>query len=104
METITELPKARVNAKVNPDGTKELSSNAPLGSHSRDKGITGQTQDQTGEVAIGEIPLIDISRSSGETSKKLVDVDVLPKDKQNRTKTQPNLSEAQQKHPGPRAP
>ncbi|CAK9147756.1 unnamed protein product [Ilex paraguariensis] len=36
-----ELPKARVNAKVNPDGTKELSSNAPPGTHSRDKGKTG---------------------------------------------------------------
>ncbi|CAK9170896.1 unnamed protein product [Ilex paraguariensis] len=101
---ITKLPEARVNAKVNPDGTKELSSNAPLGSHLIDKGITGQTQVQTGEVAIGEIPLADISRSSGETSKKPIDVDVLPKDKQNWTKTQPNLSEAQQKHHEPRTP
>ncbi|CAK9175408.1 unnamed protein product [Ilex paraguariensis] len=101
---IIELPEARVNAKVNLDGTKELSSNASLGSHSRDKGITGQTQVQTGEVAIGEIPIANKSRSSGETSKELVDVNVLPKDKQSPEKTQPNLPEAQQKHPGPRAP
>ncbi|CAK9147872.1 unnamed protein product [Ilex paraguariensis] len=98
-----ELPEARVNAKVNPDGTKELSSNGPHGSHSRDKGKTGQAQVQTAEVAIGETPSADKSKSSGETSKKAVDVDVLPKDKKYPTKSQPYLPEAQQKQLGPRA-
>ena len=99
----TELPEARVNAKVNPDGTKELSSNGPHGSHSRDKGKTGQAQVQTEVVAIGDVPSADTSKSSGETSKKPVDVVVLPKDKQYPTKSQPYLLDAQQKQPGPRA-
>ncbi|CAK9144069.1 unnamed protein product, partial [Ilex paraguariensis] len=82
----TELPKARVNAKVNLEGTKELNSNALPGSHSRDKGKTEQTEEQIEEEANAENLFAGILIHSGEASKKLIDVDVFSKDKQYPTK------------------
>ncbi|CAK9165356.1 unnamed protein product [Ilex paraguariensis] len=90
-----ELPKARVNAKVNQMGQRSLTLMLYLEAIQEIWEKQGRHMNKQKRWQM--IP-------SGEASKNLVDVDVLPEDKKNLTKDQPNLLEAQQKQPRPRAP